>query len=72
MDPHDHLRPRWGCANFQMQPDVLWARMQILRKLYGVYLTEVLCALVACQICAWQEVSPALLPPTLDPEMSPC
>lgn len=25
----------------------------------------------ALQICAWQEVSPALLPPTLDPEVSP-
>ena len=29
VDPHDHLTPRWGCANFQMQPDALWARMWI-------------------------------------------
>ena len=40
VDPHDHLTPRWGCANFQMQPDALWARMWIFFFFKNVDLEE--------------------------------
>ena len=72
VDPHDHLRPRWGCANFQMQPDALWARMWILRKaLWCVPFRSVTCSRRHSDLClAGGEPRPAPSDPR--PGGEPC
>ena len=70
-DPHEHLKPRWGYANFQMQPDAPRAGMWALRK-------ALWCLPYKSAMCSWQHSGlclagdePRLLPPSLNPEVSP-
>lgn len=72
VDPHDHLTPRWGCANFQMQPDALWTRMWILRKaLWCLPCRSVMCSWQHSDLClAGGEPRPASSVPK--PRGEPC
>lgn len=70
-DPHEHLKPRWGYANFQMQPDAPRAGMWALRKaLWCLPYRSVMCSRQQSGLCL-AGGEPPLLPPSLNPEVSP-